>query len=336
VLKDGWLKLYKSIVMGLGLGALYGKLLTGESVIRDFVTVGADDRLREKVYLAADGRVWDVTGRQWLLGLDPRMMGIWMGVGGAGGPGGAGEVEDLGGRLSYTLGIRDGEEKVLGEMKLEYVDRIVEENGVLFLFRVRSTVIHHIAPWRVRLLYQKFYKKPGVTCERLKAVAAAYTYPRRVRIISFRFDADTHYIFPMDLLADIRDAGRYLLGMRHSNQVLKRIIEVGQIVVAEAPAEYKQLIYKLGRNHSASPPPLDQLPFGVVATRHWGYYVPEWVESYKEIRIGKTQDLGSHMLLCGEWDEEVVLRPATPRLHHIHFLYFLYSKGGRLGYPVVE
>jgi hypothetical protein len=247
-------------------------------------------------------------------------------------------VEDLGGRIAYTLFVKEAEsaKDALAVMKLEYADRIVEDNGTLFLFQVLSTVIHHMGPLRTWLLYQKFYKKPGVTYERLKAVAAAYTYPRRVRMISFRFDDDNNYIFPMDLLADIRPAGRYLLGMRHSNQVLKRIMEVRQIVVAEAPAEYRQMIYGLGRNHSASPPPVDQLPFGVIATRQWGYHLPEWVESYKEIRIGKTQDLGSHMLLCGEWAEDVVLRPATPRLHHIHFLYFLYAKGGRLGYPVVK
>ncbi|HET6253992.1 MAG TPA: hypothetical protein VFE32_07955 [Puia sp.] len=319
--------------MALGLGALYGRLLTGEKVIRDFVTVAAGDQLREKVYLVADGREWDVTGNQWLLGLDPRVMGIWVGKadGGEGGKGmGGGVAEDLGGRLSYNLYVKEGEEapKALGVMKLEYADRMIEDNGTLFLFRVQSTVIHHIEPWRAWLLYQKFYKKPGVTYERLKAVAAAYTYPRRVRIISFRFDDNNNYIFPMDLLADIRTAGRYLLGMRHSNQVLKRIMEAGQIVVAEAPAEYKDLIYRLGRNHSASPPPRDQLPFGLVATRKWGYYLPDWVESYKEIRIGRTQDLGSHMLLCGEWDEDVVLKPATPRLHHIHFLYYLHQKMG--------
>jgi hypothetical protein len=288
------------------------------------VTVGAGDRLREKAFLTADGRVWDVTGNQWLLGLDPRLIGIWM------------VAEDLGGRTSYLLDIRDEKEKILGEMKLEYVDRIAEGEGTLFLFRVKSTVIRHIQPWRARLLYEKFYKKPGVNYERLKSVAAAYTYPRRVRIISFSFGADNHYIFPMDLLADIRSARRFLLGMRHSNQVLKRIMEVGRIVVAEAPAEYKKVIYGLGRNHSAAPPPVDQLPFGVVQTRRWGYYLPEWVEGYKEITIGKTLDLGSHMLLCGEWDEEVILKPPTPRLHHIHFLYFLHAKGGRLGYPVVE
>jgi hypothetical protein len=310
--------------MGLGLGVLYGKMLTGESVIREFVTVGAGDRLREKAFLTVDGRSWDVTGNQWLLGLDPRVVGIWM------------ATEDLGGGISYQLDIRDEEGEVLGVMQLDYIDRMIENSGTLFLFKVQSTVIHHIDPWRARLLYQKFYKKPGVSYERLKAVAAAYSYPRRVRVISFRFGADCHYIFPMDLLGDIRPAQRYLLGMRHSNQVLKRIMEVGQIVVAEAPAGYKKLLYGLGRNHSAAPPPIHELPFGVVATRRFGYCLPNWVESYKEITIDKTRDLGSHMLLCGKWDEEVILKPATPRLHHIHFLYFLHARGGRLGYPVVE
>jgi hypothetical protein len=316
--------------MGLGLGALYARLLTGERVIRDFMTVGADDQLQEKAYLAADGRIWDVSGNQWLLSLDPRVIGIWA-------------TEDLGGRSSYSLYLRDTEpgegggptQNALAVMNLEYSDRIVEGNGTLFLFRVISTVIHHIDPLRARLLYQKFYKKPGVDYERLKAVAAAYTYPRRVRIISFRFNEENNYIFPMDLLADIRPVRRYLLGMRHSNQVLKQIMDVGRIVVAEAPAGYKQVMYKLGRNHSAAPPPLDRLPFGVVPTQQWGFYLPEWVESYKEIRIGKTCDLGSHMLLCGEWTEDVILKPATPRLHHIHFLYFLRQKAGRLPYPIV-
>ena len=56
----------------------------------------------------------------------------------------------------------------------------------------------------------------------------------------------------------------------------------------------------------------------------------------KEIRIGKTLDLGSHMLLCGEWSEDVLLRPPTPHLHHIHFLYYLHQKRGKLPYPIVS
>lgn len=319
------------------LGALYGKLLSGERVIRDFLTIGIEDyeHIREKAYLRADDRVLDVTGSQWLLGLDPRIVGIWM-------------QEKTAAPLlipgkDYRLYFCEAspangdafDRHALGVLHLEYANQLVEEDGILFLFRVKASSVHHIAGIRTRLLYEKFYKKPGVDFERLKAVAAAYTYPRRVRIISFQFEGKVNYIFPMDLLADIRPVKRYLLGMRHSNQVLKHIQEEGKIVVAEAPAQFKKVIYQLGRNHSATPPPLEELPFGTLRTRHFGFHLPDWVESYKEITIRRTTDLGSHMLLSGVWTEEVQLKPATPRLHHIHFLHFLYLKGRGVGYPVI-
>ncbi|HEY4108853.1 hypothetical protein [Puia sp.] len=312
------------------LGVAFGKLLSGESVIRDFLTIGVDDNVREKVYLRTDDQLLDVTRNQWLLGLDPRIIGIW-------------SEQPIPTSGSYTLYFRDDPASspdtvghhALGILKLDYVDRLVENNGNLFLFRVQSSTIHHIDGLRARLLYRKFYKKPGVDFQRLKAVAAAYTYPRRVRIISFQLEGNYNYIFPMDLLADIKTSGRYLLGMRHSNQVLKKIMDIRKIVVAEAPARYKPLIYSLGRNHSAAPPPLNELPFATLPTRNFGFQVPEWVESYKEITIDKTLDLGSHMLLCGQWKEDVLLKPATPRLHHIHFLHFLYLKHKGLNYPII-
>jgi hypothetical protein len=313
------------------LGVVLGKLLSGESVIRDFLTIGIDDNVRERVYLRADDQLLEVTRNQWLLGLDPRIIGIWSET----------PIPVAG---SYTLFFRDGAatsfhaagDRALGILRLDYVDRLVENNGHLFLFRVQSSAIHHIDAIRTCLLYRKYYKKPGVDFERLKAVAAAYTYPRRVRIISFQLEGNYNYIFPMDLLADIKTSGRYLLGMRHSNQVLKKIMEIRKIVVAEVPARYKALIYQLGRNHSVAPPALHELPFATLPTKEFGFYVPEWVESYKEITIDKTLDLGSHMLLCGQWKEEVQLKPATPRLHHIHFLHFLYLKSKGLDYPVIQ
>jgi hypothetical protein len=319
------------------IGAAFGKLLTGEPIIREFLTVGIEDYhlVREKVYLHVGARVLDVSGNQWLLGLEPLVIGIWVEEKAAASLFGPGE--------EYRLYFRDCappreggfDRNAVSVLRLEYSNQLDEADGTLFLLRVSGTAIHHISPIRTRLLYEKFYKKPGVGFERLKGIAAAYSYPRRVRIISFQLEGNYNYIFPMDLLADIRSCGRFLFGMRHSNQVLKRIVDVKKIVVAEAPAIYKGAIYTLGRNHSASPPSLEEYPFGVIRTRQFGYYLPEWVESYKEVTIGRTTDLGSHMLLSGRWSEEVLLKPATPHLHHIHFLHFLYLKGRGQAYPVI-
>ena len=317
------------------LGSCFRRLLVGKTEIREFSTVGIGDTVGEKVYLQTEGQVLDVTANQWMLGLEPLTFGIW--------------VEDRGNRALLekkgpsTIYFRrdvpghpgNVGRGALAVAELNYFDRIDDEKGTLFLLQVSNSRIHHISGWRTRLLYQKFYRKPNVDFQKLKAVATAYSYPRRVRVISFQDGADYNYIFPMDLLGDIRQSGRYLLGMRHSNSVLKKIVDVKKIVVSEFPAEYKPAIYRLGRNHSANPPALHELPFAVQPTRKFGFFVPEWVESYKEVSIRNTVDLGSHRLLFGEWTTDEVLKPSTPRLHHIHFLHFLQQKKRGEAYPLV-
>jgi len=320
----------------LKIGATFGKMLSGEGVIREFSTIGIQDEVKEKVYLVTDDRVMDITARQWLLGLDPRVFGIWVQD--------KAQMAAISGSKAFTMyfmgsaPLRESDMKrdALAVVELERQGIIEEADGTLFLMKVIHSDIHHISGLKARLLYQKFYKKPGVTYERLKAVAAAYSYPRRVRIISFRESEEYNYIFPMDLLGDIRLCGRYLLGMRHSNQVLGKIVDVRKIIVSEVPAGYKSAIYKLGRNHSAAPPPIEEYPFRVVRTKEFGWYIPEWAESYKEIHIQRTVNLGSHMLLWGKWSENHILKPDTPHLHHIHFLHFLYLKNKGAQVPLVE
>ncbi len=314
---------------------MFRKVILGETVVREFSTVGINDVVGEKVYLQAGDLLIDVTENQWMLGLEPLTFGIWVE---------SNEYKEaLGQNTDYTIYFRrtapehprHAGRNALALARLNFFDRIDDEKGTLFLLQVKSSRIFHINSLKARLIYRKFYKKPEVSFEKLKAVATAYSYPRRVRVISFKQGNDYNYIFPMDLLGDIRQSGRYLLGMRHSNQVLTKIMDVKKIVVSEAPASYKQVIYQLGRNHSAAPPSLDQLPFPVITTRQFGFPAPDWVESYKEVTIHKTVDLGSHMLLYGEWTEDAVLKSPTPRLHHIHFLHFLNQKSRKGAYPIV-
>lgn len=317
------------------LSSWFRHLLVGKTEIREFSTVGIGDTVGEKVYLQTEGLLIDVTSNQWMLGLEPLTFGIW--------------IEDeaykaiLEKKSGYTIYFRrvaperpaDVSRGALAIAELTYFDRIDDEKGTLFLLQISKSHIHHVSGLKARLLYQKFYRKPNLTFEKLKAVVTAYSYPRRVRVISFQAGTEYNYIFPMDLLGDIRQSGRYLLGMRHSNQVLKKIVDVKKIVVSEFPALHKPTIYKLGRNHSANPPALHELPFAVLPTSRFGFFVPEWVESYKEITLLKTVDIGSHMLLFGEWSEDRVLKPSTPRLHHIHFLHFLQQQRRGEGYPLV-
>lgn len=98
------------------------------------------------------------------------------------------------------------------------------------------------------------------------------------------------------------------------------------MVVAEISFHHKETIYQLGSHHSAGPPPVDLLPFKVFPTEKFGFYLPEWVDSYKEITIDKTINLGSHMLLFGVVTNECTVKKSSGNLFHIHYLLYLHQK----------
>src|SRR5206468_2001284 len=104
---------------------------------------------------------------------------------------------------------------------------------------------------------------------------------------------------------------------------LSKIIETKKIIASEFPYTQKETIYKLGSHHSSAPPSVNKLGFGIFESEKFGFYIPEWVESYKEIDIVKTIDLGSHMLLWGNILNEKILKPSERSLYHIHFLHWL-------------
>jgi hypothetical protein len=312
------------------------KIIFGNTVIREYSTVTMTEGIQEKAWLQDDAGEWtlDISQRHFLLCLDPIVFGVWLGK--------DRQTPALESKKGYRLYFRDTAftpgrdigKGALAVIRLDLYDKIEEEGGALFLFRLKAVKIAHVNFLKARLIYSKYYKKPGLTFGRVKEFAAAYSYPRRVRIISFK-EEGYYNIFPMDLLGDIPEAGRCVFGLRHTNRTLSRIVETKKIVMSEVPAGVKDTIYRLGSHHGSAPPPPDQLPFGVIPSDRFGFWVPDWAESYKEIRILRTIDLGSHLLLWGEPVAESILRPATPRLYHIHFLLYLHQLKKGTAYPLV-
>ena len=117
----------------------------------------------------------------------------------------------------------------------------------MLLLKLKSSKIYHANWITTHLLYSRYYKKPSLSFDKLKSFVAAYSYPRKVRIISFKED-DYFNIFPMDLVGDISQNNYYVFGLRHTNITLSKIIETKEIVVSEVPFEYKDTIYSLGKH----------------------------------------------------------------------------------------
>jgi flavin reductase (DIM6/NTAB) family NADH-FMN oxidoreductase RutF len=306
---------------------LLRNLLFGEIPVTEYSTVTVEREIHEKVWLKAGGSGLDISVNHWLLCLDPVVFGIWLT-----------KKED---NISFERGpeyrmyFKDSEKKdqVVADLKLELFDTLEETDGTLLLLKLKDVDIHHISFIRTRLIFYKYYRKPEQDFYKLKSFSAAYSYPRRVRIISFK-EGSWYNIFPMDLVGDIPMSRRYVFGLRHSNVTLARIIATGKLVVSEVPYEYKDTIYQLGKHHR-KPMSEATLPFGLIQSETFGFPVPEWANSYKEISIVRHINLGSHMLLWGEEVNQKYISDPRGHLYHIHFLHYLHQHGSTRAYPLV-
>jgi flavin reductase (DIM6/NTAB) family NADH-FMN oxidoreductase RutF len=307
---------------------VFREILFGDAEIKEYAAITTDGQINEKVYLWDNTTTTDISESHWLLCLDPVIFGIW--------------VPKAPARLQqdYKMYFRDPiagiqkKGKTVAELSLDYFDQLADEDGSLLLLKVRRSRVNHISLVQTHLLYLKYYKKPKSSFENLKSLAAAYSYPRKVRLISFKED-NYYNIFPMDLLGGIPKGNKYVFGLRHTNTALSKMIKSKKIVVSEVPFEFKKTIYQLGSHHSAGPVAIELLPFKVISSRNFGFPVPEWADSYQEIRIDKTLNLGSHMLLWGEIQEICVLKTSTGNLFHIHYLLYLHQKRNGLVYSLV-
>ncbi|WP_158797181.1 hypothetical protein [Pedobacter sp. L105] len=301
------------------------EFLFGDADIREYATITIDKEINEKVFLQIDETRLDISESQWLLCLNPIVFGIWINP--------EQSVIHAGPNQTYKMYFTDSSangdshqiKEPLAEVTLEYMDLLDEKDGSLLLLKLKKSSIYHINAIKTQLLFYKYYKKPRFSFANLKALVAAYSYPRRVRLVSFKED-EYYNIFPMDLLGDISQSNKYVFGLRHTNTALSKIITTKKIVVAEIPFNHKETIYQLGSHHSAGPPPVGLLPFKVFPTEKLGFYLPEWADSYKEIRIDKTINLGSHMLLFGEVINKCVVKKSSGHLYHIHYLLYLHQK----------
>jgi hypothetical protein len=303
-----------------------------EEKIKEYETLGISDEIFERVYLEnkIDREIHNVSKNHWVLCLDPLIFGVWITK-----DSGINTELKEGWSLRFTeCGPLGEKKKTLAVASLDLFDRIIEDSGSLLLLKIKTSRIFHIHFLKTWLLYLKYYKKPGLSFRKLKTFVTAYSYPRKVRLISFK-EENYYNIFPMDLLGDISDQGRFVLGLRHTNHALARIIAAGKIVVSEISCSHKEIIYKLGMHHGSKPPPTDQLPFKVVQSKVFEFWIPEWAETCKEIRIIRTINLGSHMLLWGEPVSESRLHNGDRHLHHIHFLLYLQQKAAGFSYQSV-
>ncbi|MDB5221362.1 MAG: hypothetical protein JWN83_29 [Chitinophagaceae bacterium] len=309
--------------------SLLKKILFGDTAVTEYSTITIAGDIKEKAYLQTACQAIDISTVHWLLCLEPIVIGIWLQN--------PEEIKALNTSTRLKIIFTDSagvNKNTTAVLELHLFNSIEENNGTLFLLKLTKCKLHHLNFIKTRLLFSRYYKKPGLSFKKFKSLVAGYSYPRKVRIVSFK-EESYYNIFPMDLVGDISHVNRFVFGLRHTNIALSKIIAAGKLVISEISYEHKNIIYQLGKHHGASPPLIGDLPFKVRQTKTYGFYIPEFPDSYKEIKILKTLNLGSHMLMWGEVINEEVLKPLLPGLYHIHFLQYLHQQAKGFNYPLV-
>lgn len=281
-----------------GLKALVGKILFGDAPRMKFVPVKlAPEEIQEKVFIVNGNDQEEISFDHCIVCHDPFLVATL----------------SEGTKLEVR---RNG--KLCADAHLRFKHRV----DSILVYEIISTRSYQLPYWRQYILQKRYFLR-GKKDTFLQGMiyAAMYAFPRRVIAVSYKDDSYFN-IFPMDFQCYIEKKNMMLFGLRTTNTTLKKILLAKKLVVSDTTSVDFETIYDLGRNHSAAPPAIDQLPFGVMKSEKFGFWVPEFSATYKELEIVNSVELGTHTMMVGRVVNYKKIRDEESYLHHVHFFEF--------------
>lgn len=278
------------------IGRLVSKILFKNKPRTKFIPVRLSPaEVEEKVFLGGK----DITWQHCIVCHDPFFMAVWSNEG----------LPSEG-----TVQIKK-DQKLRAEVEVKRKQTV----GDISVYEILKSRCYQLPYWHQYILQKRYflYKKKDTFLQGM-IYAAMYSFPRRVITVSYK-DESYFNIFPMDFQCFVESAGVLILGLRTTNTTLKKILASGKVVVSDTTSVDIKTIYDLGRNHSSAPPAVDQLPFGVIKSESFGFYVPEFSASYMEVEIVNHVELGTHTMMVGRMVTSKKLREDRTFIHHVHF-----------------
>jgi hypothetical protein len=267
-------------------------------------------QVEEKVYLRKDNQTVDISTHQGMICLDPFCIAVWLPDT---------QLDQLDPE-SVKIEFKKGR-KVNAEIEVSLIEKIASEQGELLLYKIEKVKNHQLNAIRRLVLFAYFLRSKTNTYYSRKVISALYSYPRKIIIVSY---CDEQYcnIFPMDIQGYIEEEKLYILGLRTTNLTLSKILETKKVVVCDTDTVDINTVYNLGKHSSSTPTPIEDLPFGTTKSELFGFPVPDFTGSYKEIEIIQHKKMGYHMLMVGKVVNEKKIKQNATSLYHIGFLQF--------------
>lgn len=296
--------------MGLQINSIIQKIFFKNRKTKAFyISRLKGGEIEEKVFLKKGKRIIDVSATHAMICLDPFCMAVWL-------PNDKNEEEFKTADIQFKKG-----DKLNASLAVSLIEKISTPNGELLLYKIINVKNYQLTALHRLALFGYSLRSKTNTYYSRKVISALYSYPRSIIIVSYQDDQYCN-IFPMDIHGYMELEGIYLLGLRTTNVTLDKIIAAKKVVVADTSNVAIDIVYKLGKQASAAPTPIEQLPFKTFNSKLFSFPVPDFAGGYKEIEIITHKKMGYHMLLLGKVVNKNNISENTASLYHVGFLQF--------------
>jgi len=287
------------------------KLLFKDKVIRTFaITRLQENEVRENVFLKNGRHSIDISKHHAMICLDPFCVAAWL------------SNEEVASIDPKKVEIQfKSKNRLNAEIAVSFIEQIPTPKGQLFLYKIEGVRNHQLSLLHRLALFGYFLRSKTNSFYSRRVISALYCYPRRIIIVSYS-DESYYNIFPMDIQGFIEEEDMYLLGLRTTNVTLGKILGAKKVVVCDTDTIELETVYKLGKHSSKSPTGKNELPFGLSESERFGFPVPDFTGSYKEIEIVQHKKMGYHMLMIGKVVNSKQIKPKPSSLYHVGFLQF--------------
>ena len=282
----------------------------GSKITTFFISRLAESQVEEQVFLKNGKHIIDITKHHAMICLDPFCMAVWLS---------AAEMSLVNSGIVKIQFKKYN--KLNASISVSLIDNIATVNGSLLLFKIESVKNYQLSFLHRVIFFAYLIRSSKNTYQSRRVISALYSYPRSIIIVSYH-DESYCNIFPMDIHGYIEEEGLYILGLRTTNITLDKILEAKRVVVCDTDSVDINTVYDLGKHSSISPTPTEKMPFGITKSELFGFPVPDFSGSYKEIEIIQHKKMGFHMLMIGRVANFKKIKPVTSSFYHVGFLQF--------------
>jgi hypothetical protein len=234
---------------------------------------------------------------------------------------------------------RTANQRILGEIGLEWMDTLSIGTAQLHLFRALHSANYCLPKPRqwARHLYHEYRKwRSGtrstasdvrVSHRELHCLFTFYICPRPVVLVSV-MDKGAGNIFPMDLIGSFAN-GYFSLALHATSRPASLLENSRKIALSDIPIEHTQLAYELGKNHNRTSVDWSQIMFATTASPSFRLPVPQFSVRVREMQIDAVRNMGSHKLFLASIRAEQRQSNGL-QLHFIHGFYQSWREQARI------